>query len=286
MLARCPACSELFAVIGSARTSCAFCGAAVEVEVRRIMVAGESIASPRATTQRAAQDGTSRVSIETLAASDVQKLAKKETELAMDEARRNAARMGRFRAALRTPRRTPWERRGPGRMDRFGETLHQVLTSPSRFFSELSADRIGGAASYAALLLLPTVLFQAIVFRHLMLDARWPWSVAGLELAPLPFLARVAAFTVLWVLYLACFYQAAGSLWSGRRLKLRGTIRATCFGLSPMVLAAVPVLGLVVGVAWSMVLHAIALRRHHGLPRLAALAIVVAPMLPVAWWLS
>lgn len=250
------------------------------------MGAGEPIASVRATTQRAAQDGASRVSIETLAASDVQKLARKETDQAMEEARRNAARMGRFRAALRTPRRTPWERPGPGRLDRFGETLHQVLTSPSRFFGELSADRIGGAWSYAALLLLPTVLFQAIVLRHLMLDPRWPWSVAGIDLSPGPFLLRVASFTLLWVLYLAFFYQAAGSLWSGRRLKLRGTIRATCYGLSPMLLAAVPILGLVVGLAWSMVLHAIALRRHHGLPRLAALAIVVAPMVPVAWWLT
>lgn len=196
--------------------------------------------------------------------------------------------------------KTPWEdRQHPGAASRFLGTVRSVLWNPTRFFRELDVERIGGAVSFALVALLVPLAIQMIAAYAMMRSPQpvWPFSRiprgrAGDPdvLGRLAFLAPVIA--MFFAAYLAMFYQAATAIASRRRPALLATIRATCFGFAPMVVAVVPVVGLFIGLLWSLALHAIALREVHGLGRVQAALVVAMPVLVIActspirdsWW--
>jgi hypothetical protein len=169
---------------------------------------------------------------------------------------------------------TPWEERGLLRG--FLLTIWSVMTSPAAFFRNLGSLSIGGAPSFALLILSPAVFVQASAFFYLKssgpIDAEALVRYAGL----------VVLASTLSVAYLGTFYQLAASVMTGRRIAIPATVRALCFGFAPMVLAIVPVAGFVVGLSWSLILHAIALREIHGLGLIKSLAVVAAPIAVVA----
>jgi hypothetical protein len=166
----------------------------------------------------------------------------------------------------------PWEERGaPG----FFRTVWSVMSSPATFFRGLGSDAVGGAPSFALLILLPAIVVQAISFvvlRKVALEPDVMIRYAGLVLLA----------SMLSIAYLGTFYQLASSIMTGRRVAIPATVRALCYGFAPMVLAIVPVAGLGVGLFWSLILHGIALRELHGLTLLKSLAVVAFPIAVVA----
>ncbi len=165
---------------------------------------------------------------------------------------------------------TPWEDRGA--LFGFLLTIWSALTSPTSFFKNLGNLGIGRAPSFALLILVPAVIVQACAFRYLR-DASFNTD------AMIRFSGLVLCASLLTIAYLGAFYQLAATVMSGRRVAVPATVRVLCFGFAPMILAIVPVAGFAIGLSWSLVLHAIALREVHGLTRLKSFAVV---MLPVA----
>jgi hypothetical protein len=180
-----------------------------------------------------------------------------------------------------------WEDdRGGRRASRFFQTIRSILITPTLFFRALDVARVGGSISFALWVLLPALLIQtsslyAVLFVPELSPFPWMPTLVldghlALELALIPLSAA------LFVAYLITCYQAASAIASGKRPQVLATLRATCFGFAPMVLAIVPFVGLVVGLAWSLIVHGIALKEVHGLNRIQAFAVVSVPLLVIA----
>jgi hypothetical protein len=231
VIGRCPACAQLFPVLGNAQCPCPYCGAPLEVTIQRVR-------------------GDSGVH-----ATDVTHAP----HAATDEPEHGAV-----SSAPRAP--AAWEDQMSGRaIIRFARTLGAVLVRPTTFFRALAIDELGGSLSFAILVLSPALLVHTAALYFLL--AR-----------PLEQLAWFTCVTVLFFAYLATFYQAASTIAARRRPPLTATIRGTCFGLAPMVLAIVPVIGALIGIVWTLVIHAIALRELHGLGRGQAVVVVLLPV--------
>ncbi len=172
------------------------------------------------------------------------------------------------------PLGTPWEERG--RLRGFLLTIRAVLTAPTAFFQNLGSPRIGRAPSFALLVLLPAVTVQAAAFLLLWREA--PYDAR----ATLRFGGLVLLASLMSIAYLGTFYQLAATLFSGRSVAVPATVRAVCFGFAPMIFAIIPVGGFLVGVFWSLFLHAVALREIHGLTSLKSFAVVATPVALVA----
>jgi hypothetical protein len=176
--------------------------------------------------------------------------------------------------AVKNTADTPWE--AQGRVQGFFLTAWRAMRSPVRFFRELSTDAVGGAPSFALMILAPAVIIQATAF--LLLERGVPPDAESL----VRYAGLVLLASSLSIAYLGTFYQLAASVFSRRRVAVSATVRAVCFGFAPMILAVVPVAGLAIGLLWSLLLHAIALREIHGLTGLKSFVVVLIPIALVA----
>lgn len=258
--------------------ACPFCGVEVQVTVERAQLAPSSnVASRRIASRRSAGGGP--VTIETLTAEEVQKLAAEEAAMLFEGARREALRRHRAAPLAAEPPGTPWDTERGVRP--FFQTLAEVLRAPRRFFASLSAASPLPAVGFAVLVLVPGATAH-------VLAADWLLAKYGLEaLVPTTTIALAVAVTVpLGVLYLVAMYHAGATILPRRRLKMYGVVRATCYGFAPLLLAVIPLIGLAIGGAWSLVLHFFALRRHLGLSVAQALVALSLAWLPVAALLS
>src|SRR5262249_30843218 len=148
-------------------------------------------------------------------------------------------------------------------------TVREVLRRPRSFFRELDGGALGSSVAFAVAVFLPAIAIQSIAAYLAM--TRLPIAVfPSRRLAESPELlfALLPITAILFLAYLTTFYQAISAIASKSRPELSATIRGTCFGLAPMVVAIVPLVGLFVGLVWMLVLHAIALREIHGVSRL------------------
>ena len=169
---------------------------------------------------------------------------------------------------------TPWEERG--RAAGFFLTIWSAMTSPVEFFRNLGSAAVGGAPTFALLVLCPAIAVQATAFLFVRTNGALE-PEATIRYAGLVLLAAMLS-----VAYLGTFYQLAASIMTGRRVEISATVRFLCFGFAPMVLALIPVAGFFIGLSWSLILHAIALREIHGLTSLRSLAVVAFPIAVVA----
>lgn len=243
---------------GSARASCPACAAALDVTVLRLGLEGRDPGTPRA------GEGGGDVAPDGAGA---------------DGPRPEGSRGP--RDASSPPRGRP----GPG----FARTWLAILGSPRVFFRALLPEGRGTGPSvgFAAAVVLPPVVVHCAAV-YLLLTAPGAWPLAQLPRLEVDggallrdLLLLVPPSVALFVLYLATFYQAAGAIASGRRRSFEDTLEVTCFGLAPMLLGVVPVLGLAAGLVWSLILHAVAVSELHGLGRLRAALVVSAPLVVI-----
>jgi hypothetical protein len=177
-------------------------------------------------------------------------------------------------APVKKESRTPWEERAALRG--FLLTIWSAMTAPAAFFRSVGSVAIGGAPSFALLILVPAIAIQAGAF--LVHQSSGPIPADTI----VRYAGLVLLASMLSIAYLGTFYQLACTVMTGRRVAVPATVRALCFGFAPMVLAIVPVAGFAVGLGWSLFLHAIALREIHGLTPLKSLAVVALPIALVA----
>jgi hypothetical protein len=179
-----------------------------------------------------------------------------------------------------------WDDRERPFPSRFLTTLKDVLAHPRVFFRAAGEGNLRGPIVFALLLFIPAILIQGLAAYFALTAEAWPFGWPArreVSSAALPrFFALAPITAVLFIAYLASFYQAATAIASGRRPELHATIRGTCFGFAPMILAVIPFVGLVAGLSWSIALHAIALRELHGLGRFRALLVVLLPLVVIA----
>jgi hypothetical protein len=218
VLARCPACSERFPIVGSAQLECPFCRASLSVSVERT-ASGPMEPSPD--------------------------------------------------PAVKKEFGTPWEERS---FAGFLPTVWAAMTAPVSFFRDQSSLAVGGAPSFALLIVVTAIAIQAASF--LLLEQTGPLPAETI----LRYAGLVLLASMLSIAYLGTFYQLASTVMTGRRVAVPATVRALCYGFAPMVLAIVPVAGFAIGLAWSLLLHAIALREIHGLTALKSFAVVAFPI--------
>lgn len=195
-----------------------------------------------------------------------------------------------LRAKPRLGERLPWDdATAGGLVARFFDTVRLLLRSPSRALRRLAKSSIASiprAIAFAALALFPSLAVQLavvwLVFTRpdLVPFLGLPRLVADPSMLSELFLYLPLAATFA-VLFLATSYQVASAIAASRRPPVERTILGVCFGFAPMVLAIVPVVGLLVGGIWSLVLHAIALRELHGLGRAQAALVVLSPLLVI-----
>lgn len=277
MIARCPACAQCFPIVGSCSTSCPFCGADVEIAVRRAGHGTSSSVSSGRMVRRevaAGSNASGPVTIETLAEEDVQKLVERETNGLMEEARREALRRARYDRANTPIPQTAWDAR-PG-LRSFFSTWRAAVFSPRAFFDGLSAEAPRTAIAFALLVLVPGALVH-VLGADLWLAHRGVHGVL-----PTSKLLLGAAVTLpLLLVYFVATYHAGATLLRQRRLRMSGVVRATCYGFAPMLLAIVPVVGLAIGIVGSLVLHQQALERHLGLARWQSLVALAMPVGPI-----
>jgi hypothetical protein len=167
----------------------------------------------------------------------------------------------------------------------FAATMKEVLVSPRRFFRELGDGDLKSSIGFALAAYLPAVLIHAVALYFVYANDRLTidfFDSPTLRRSPALFFALVPATAVLFIAYLATFYQAVSGMASKSRPDLAATIRGTCFGLAPMIVAIVPLIGLGIGLAWTLILHAIALREIHGLGRVRAAFAVTIPLVVIA----
>ncbi|MBG0776225.1 MAG: zinc-ribbon domain-containing protein [Desulfovibrionaceae bacterium] len=183
----------------------------------------------------------------------------------------------------------PWER-----MDRYGffpglfQTIRRGMLSAPLFFQTMPLNgALTRPLAFAVLLNLFAFLCE-FAWDRLGLPQLWlqtsfslPETMAATDLlmlmAVLPALLVLGVFINAAVCHLFLLLVRAGK--SG----FEGTFRAVCYGAAPMVLNAVPYVGPVVAMSWSLIVTFIGLKQIHrtSFPRLA-----LALLLPVVFVLG
>ncbi len=165
----------------------------------------------------------------------------------------------------------------------FLSTVTEVLRRPRAFFRDVE-EPIRGSVGFALAIFVPAVLLQLlaayVLFATDLIDTRLKLEINDLEVF-LKLLALATIGAVFFIAYLAAFYQAMSSIAAKTRPEMTQTIRATCFGFAPMILAVVPVIGFFAGLLWSLCLHALALREMHGASWVRAGLAVTAPLVVI-----
>lgn len=257
--------------------ACPFCGAAVEVRVHSAPSAEVGGVAGRGVLRQSREgNGPAPVVVETREPVQLEQEASREVAALLNEVRAQA--VARWRAVPPPRRRslTPWEAAEHGRLAGLLDTVAAVLTTPIPFFRRLSAGSARAAFGFAAAVLGPVVLIQGLSVR-LLLQHFGGASLPGL----LPWLGTAAAGSAIAVVYLAAMYRLGTGVLSRRKMSFGVALRATAFGLAPLVLGWVPLVGLVVGLAWMLLVHGVAMRVLHGLGAVRAAAVVLLPLLPI-----
>lgn len=161
----------------------------------------------------------------------------------------------------------PWEDPDLPFPEDLWRTWRESLFSPGEFFRRVT-DR-GTVVRALLYYLLATVagaffalLWQSLWFSLVDLGARLEAGGAAaagpvISFFTSPFVALLAlvVFTLL--------YHLAALVLAPRHRGMAGTARVLCYAAGPSVLAAVPLLGTVVGGVWSLVLQVVGLREVH-----------------------
>ena len=285
MLARCPSCDQTFPVVGRGRAPCPFCAALLEIEtVRR--PGGEvevrtrpitkdpgyvRVGGTRSKRRRAESNGissalgrlSSRPAGTTLDVEDLVTTAERAAAEAFAEARSGGRELARLKSSRPVKTSVPWEDRGWW-LSRWVRTLRMVMIRPRTFFAALTADRWGGAPSFAALQL---GFAAAVVGANASPDlaAAATYGVFAAVAAGLVFLLLVMSF------------HAASEAALGRRVRWTGVGRVASYGLAPAILSVVPVVGWSLAATGTAVLHVIGLRMMLGLPWRTAVLTALMP---------
>ncbi len=183
------------------------------------------------------------------------------TEDVFDEARDAARRLAQLPTDGSPVARTPWEDKRGSRLRRWAQTVATALFRPQRFFGELSAERWGGAVSFAAVQLTLASVAAAVRGRPFE-PTLAPPSLEAIGLAFL--LAWPVAGLLLGCLVVSMWISAQVSM--RRRVRWTGIARVVAYGTAPMVWVFVPVIGWPVALGWSFALHVVGLRRMLGIP--------------------
>jgi hypothetical protein len=166
-----------------------------------------------------------------------------------------------------------WEVPGRSLITRFFTTLRQVLSAPSLLFYGLKIGNFGRAMSFGWILCTLAVFFSAL------------YSLWSLDRDPQAILRnlQIPAGTNPQEIIEALRSQLLVGLYTSPLLGLhRGflaTFRATAYGCAPLILFAVPFIGLLIGILGTIALHVLALSAVHRLPPLRAAVAVILPAL-------
>lgn len=175
----------------------------------------------------------------------------------------------------------PWEERNRPAVDRLVETWRESLFRPAPFFRRVG--RSGGLAGPLLYYLLATVVgaFFALWW-ELAGVGPGPWqlggdgvspaagALAGFFLSPFAALMSLAIWTLVLHLFVVLLVPA--------RSPLGATARVICYSAGPSVFSAVPLLGPLVGVVWTLVLQVVGIREVHATTTGRAAAAVLVPL--------
>jgi hypothetical protein len=196
------------------------------------------------------------------------------------------------------PRAAPgpaFEEPGVGFVAGFLRTARQVLASPQSFFRRLGPDRPGRALVYGwilatlALVAMTGYSLWQLDLNHEELLGQLRANAALLAEGVKPeaaldtlrsfFLVHLIAAPVMALvrLLIACFLVHGITALMGRKSRsFRLTMKSVAYGVTPLIFLAVPLVGLLVGVLWWVVVQTIALSGTHRLaPGRAALAVLL-----------
>lgn len=167
----------------------------------------------------------------------------------------------------------------------FLQTLGNILRSPRVFFRAIDDETMGSSVGFALAVFLPAIVLQLLVAYLVLATDLGPRQLPKLDFIDRSTLARLLGMAMLgavfFIAYLVAFYQAVSGIAAKTRPEISQTIRGTCFGFAPMILAIIPGVGFLVGLVWSLALHAIALREMHGTSWIRAGLAVTTPLVVI-----
>jgi hypothetical protein len=186
-----------------------------------------------------------------------------------------------------------WEVPGRSLITRFFTTLRQVLSAPSLLFYGLKIGNFGRAMSFGWILCTLAVFFSILyslwsldrdpqaILRNLqipagtnpqeVIDALRARLMTGMYTSPLLGLLNLFVSSLL--------YHLGVWLLARKHRGFLATFRATAYGCSPLILAVIPFIGLLLGGLGTIALHVLALSAIHRLPPLRASVAVILPTL-------
>jgi hypothetical protein len=186
-----------------------------------------------------------------------------------------------------------WEVPGKSLITRFFATLRQVLSAPSLLFYGLKIGNFGRALSFGWILCSLAVFFSVLyslwsldrdpqaILRNLqipagtnpqeIIDALRGRLMVGLYTSPLLGLLNLFVSALL--------YHLGVWLLAKNNRGFLATFRATAYGCSPLILAVIPFIGLLIGGLGTIAMHVLALSAIHRLPPLRAGVAVILPTL-------
>ncbi|HUU00190.1 MAG TPA: YIP1 family protein [Myxococcota bacterium] len=188
--------------------------------------------------------------------------------------------------------RPAWEAGDGNPAGRLIKTIKQIFSNPNRFFHELALEGVWRPLLFAWIICSLAVLFFAI-YGLWQLNRNAATLMNSLSLPPgedpqqvieslrtslLFALYGSPIFGLINVLLSAGLYHLGIRLATERNAGLAATFRATAYGFAPLLLAAIPFIGHLVGGLWSLLLQIVALAHVH---RVTMSRATVAVLLPV-----
>jgi len=185
-----------------------------------------------------------------------------------------------------------WETADGNLFSRMIKTTKQIFSNPNRFFHELAIEGVWRPMLFAWIICSLAVFFFAI-YGLWQLNRNATTLMNSLSLPPgenpqqvieslrtslLFALYGSPIFGLVNVLLSAGLYHLGIRLATERNAGLTATFRATAYGFAPLLLAAVPFIGHLVGGLWSILLQIVALAHVH---RVTMSRASVAVLLPV-----
>lgn len=175
----------------------------------------------------------------------------------------------------------PWEHiRELGLLKAFARTVLQSALRPRRFFSGLGSPRLLGLALvfYIVVTALQTYLFQAWM-------QLFPASALGLDIPPdyalydstQPLHIMLAA-PVVWAIFLfmvSAVSAVAMRLLGGSRVSPAAVMRVMAYSASPMLLGVLPLIGVILGQVWAMVLFLLGCKHAFRLNLFVAMTVIL-----------